>query len=107
MPKAQYFETCVCVCVQQVDEVWREARWMVEVLQFARYKQQQVGVNLGSIIDFSKEKIVEKTPSTSSQPDYVPSPAPSPVESPAPSPDSGRKYPGKKPSSSMSLLPFY
>ncbi|XP_058255126.1 ankyrin repeat and fibronectin type-III domain-containing protein 1 isoform X1 [Hemibagrus wyckioides] len=79
--------------LQQVDEVWREARWMVEVLQFARYKQQQVGVNLGSIIDFSKENIVEKTPSTSSQPDYLPSPAPSPVESPAPSPDSGRKYP--------------
>ncbi|KAF5889587.1 ankyrin repeat and fibronectin type-III domain-containing protein 1-like isoform X1 [Clarias magur] len=78
---------------QQVDEVWREARWMVEVLQFARYKQQRAGVNLGSIIDFSKETIIEKTPSTSSQPDYLPSPAPSPVESPAPSPDSGRKYP--------------
>ncbi|KAM9488692.1 ankyrin repeat and fibronectin type-III domain-containing protein 1 isoform 1-T1 [Clarias gariepinus] len=74
---------------QQVDEVWREARWMVEVLQFARYKQQRAGVNLGSIIDFSKETIIEKTPSTSSQPDYLPSP----VESPAPSPDSGRKYP--------------
>ncbi|XP_053493927.1 ankyrin repeat and fibronectin type-III domain-containing protein 1 isoform X3 [Ictalurus furcatus] len=79
--------------LQQVDEVWREARWMVEVLQFARYKQQRGGVNLGSIIDFSKENIVEKTPSTSSQPDYLPSPVPSPVESPVPSPDSGRKYP--------------
>ncbi|XP_027009904.2 ankyrin repeat and fibronectin type-III domain-containing protein 1 isoform X3 [Tachysurus fulvidraco] len=82
--------------LQQADEVWREARWMVEVLQFARYKQQRAGVNLGSIIDFSKENIVEKTPSTSSQPDYLPSPAPSsppsPVESPAPSPDSGRNY---------------
>lgn len=65
---------------------------MVEVLQFARYKQQRAGVNLGSIIDFSKETIIEKTPSTSSQPDYLPSP----VESPAPSPDSGRKYPGEK-----------
>ncbi|KAF7709060.1 hypothetical protein HF521_018117 [Silurus meridionalis] len=82
--------------LQHMDEVWREARWMVEVLQFARYKQQRVGVNLGSIIDFSKENIVEKTPSTSSQPDYLPSPAPSPapspIDSPVPSPDSGRKY---------------
>lgn len=87
-----------------MDEVWREARWMVEVLQFARYKQQCVGVNLSSIIDFSKENIIEKTPSTSSQPDYFPSPAPSPVESPAPSPDRCRKYPGKKFSASPSFI---
>lgn len=92
--------------MQQVDEVWREARWMVEVLQFARYKQQHVGVNLSSIIDFSKENIVEKTNSTSSQPDYLPSPAPSPVESPAPSPDRCRKFPGEKCSASPSLLCF-
>ncbi|XP_062848336.1 ankyrin-repeat and fibronectin type III domain-containing 1 [Trichomycterus rosablanca] len=83
--------------LQQVEEVWREARWMVEVLQFARYKQQCVGVNLGSIIDFIKENAIEKKASTSSQPDYLPSPVPSPVASPAPSPapspESGRKYP--------------
>lgn len=90
-----------------MDEVWREARWMVEVLQFARFKQQRVGVNLGSIIDFSKENIVEKTPSTSSQPDYLPSPVPSPVESPVPSPDQCRKQPGEKPPASLALISFF
>ncbi|KAI4904975.1 hypothetical protein NFI96_004216 [Prochilodus magdalenae] len=72
-----------------MEEVWREARWMVEVLQCARYKQQPAGVSLGSIIDFTKESVPEKTPSTSSQPDYLPSPVPSP----GPSPHTSRKHP--------------
>ncbi|XP_072535282.1 ankyrin repeat and fibronectin type-III domain-containing protein 1 isoform X2 [Salminus brasiliensis] len=74
--------------LQHMEEVWREARWMVEVLQCARYKQQPAGVSLSSIIDFTKEAVPEKTPSTSSQPDYLPSPVPSPV----PSPHTSRKH---------------
>ncbi|XP_037393188.1 ankyrin repeat and fibronectin type-III domain-containing protein 1 [Pygocentrus nattereri] len=75
--------------LQQMEEVWREARWMVEVLQCARYKQQPAGVSLGSIIDFTKESVPEKTPSTSSQPDYLPSPVPSPASTP----HTSRKHP--------------
>ncbi|KAL7873894.1 hypothetical protein SRHO_G00048640, partial [Serrasalmus rhombeus] len=75
--------------LQQMEEVWREARWMVEVLQCARYKQQPAGVSLGSIIDFTKEIVPEKTPSTSSQPDYLPSPVPSPASTP----HTSRKHP--------------
>lgn len=71
---------------------------MGEVLHFARYKQQGIGINLCSVVDFTKENIEKKT-STSSQPDYLPSPTHSPAPSPAPSPilspESGRKYSGK------------
>ncbi|XP_056593915.1 ankyrin repeat and fibronectin type-III domain-containing protein 1 isoform X1 [Triplophysa dalaica] len=63
--------------VQHLEDLWRDARWMA-VLQSARYKHQNSGASLGWIIDFSKESIPEKTPSTSSQPSYLPSPAPSP-----------------------------
>lgn len=57
------------------------------VLQSARYKHQNSGASLGWIIDFSKESIPEKSPSTSSQPSYLPSPAPSP--------DTPRKHNGE------------
>ncbi|XP_016426424.1 ankyrin repeat and fibronectin type-III domain-containing protein 1-like [Sinocyclocheilus rhinocerous] len=63
--------------LQHLEELWRDARWMV-VLQSARYKHQSSGVSLGWIIDFSKESIPEKPASTSSQVDYLPSPTPSP-----------------------------
>ncbi|RXN02234.1 ankyrin repeat and fibronectin type-III domain-containing 1-like protein [Labeo rohita] len=63
--------------LQHLEDLWRDARWMV-VLQSARYKHQSSGVSLGWIIDFSKESIPEKPASTSSQMDYLPSPTPSP-----------------------------
>ncbi|XP_052452578.1 ankyrin repeat and fibronectin type-III domain-containing protein 1 isoform X1 [Carassius gibelio] len=63
--------------LQHLEELWRDARWMV-VLQSARYKHQSSGVSLACIIDFSKESIPEKQASTSSQLDYLPSPTPSP-----------------------------
>ncbi|XP_016327393.1 ankyrin repeat and fibronectin type-III domain-containing protein 1-like [Sinocyclocheilus anshuiensis] len=63
--------------LQHLEELWRDARWMV-VLQSARYKHQSSGVSLEWIIDFSKESIPEKPASTSSQGDYLPSPTPSP-----------------------------
>ncbi|XP_030626060.1 ankyrin repeat and fibronectin type-III domain-containing protein 1 [Chanos chanos] len=77
--------------LQQMEELWREARWMTDALQYARYKQPSAGVSLGWIIDFSKEVVPEKPPSTSSQPDYLPSPTPSP--------ETSRKHAGESPSS--------
>lgn len=77
----------ICVPFQHLEELWRDARWMV-VLQSARYKHQNSGVSLGCIIDFSKESIPEKPASTSSQVDYLPSPTPSP--------ESTRKHNGER-----------
>lgn len=77
----------ICVDFQHLEDLWRDARWMV-VLQSARYKHQSSGVSLGWIIDFSKESIPEKPASTSSQMDYLPSPTPSP--------ESTRKHNGER-----------
>lgn len=77
----------ICVDSQHLEDLWRDARWMV-VLQSARYKHQSSGVSLGWIIDFSKESIPEKPASTSSQVDYLPSPTPSP--------ESTRKHSGER-----------
>ncbi|XP_069036950.1 ankyrin repeat and fibronectin type-III domain-containing protein 1 isoform X3 [Lepisosteus oculatus] len=67
--------------MQQMEEVWREARWIMDSLQYARYKQPSGGVSLGWIIDFSQDVVPDKPSSTSSQPDYLPSPMPSPETS--------------------------
>ncbi|XP_028991252.1 ankyrin repeat and fibronectin type-III domain-containing protein 1 isoform X2 [Betta splendens] len=64
--------------MQQMEEVWRDARWIMDALQYARYKQPTGGVSISWIIDFSKEVMPDKPPSTSSQPDFMPSPMPSP-----------------------------
>lgn len=63
---------------QQMEEVWRDARWIMDALQYARYKQPTGGISISWIVDFSKEVLPEKPPSTSSQPDFMPSPMPSP-----------------------------
>ncbi|XP_076616806.1 ankyrin repeat and fibronectin type-III domain-containing protein 1 isoform X2 [Chaetodon auriga] len=64
--------------MQQMEEVWRDARWIMDALQYARYKQPTGGISISWIVDFSKEVMPEKPPSTSSQPDFMPSPMPSP-----------------------------
>ncbi|XP_029954749.1 ankyrin repeat and fibronectin type-III domain-containing protein 1 [Salarias fasciatus] len=64
--------------IQQMEEVWRDARWIMDALQYARYKQPTGGISVSWIIDFSKEVLPDKPPSTSSQPDFMPSPMPSP-----------------------------
>ncbi|XP_049916701.1 ankyrin repeat and fibronectin type-III domain-containing protein 1 isoform X1 [Epinephelus moara] len=64
--------------MQQMEEVWRDARWIMDALQYARYKQPTGGISISWIIDFSKETLPDKPPSTSSQPDFMPSPIPSP-----------------------------
>ncbi|XP_037319022.2 ankyrin repeat and fibronectin type-III domain-containing protein 1 isoform X1 [Pungitius pungitius] len=62
--------------IQQMEEVWRDARWIMDALQYARYKQPTGGLSVSWIIDFSKEVMSDKPPSTSSQPDFMPSPEP-------------------------------
>ncbi|XP_034049791.1 ankyrin repeat and fibronectin type-III domain-containing protein 1 [Thalassophryne amazonica] len=64
--------------MQQMEEVWRDARWIMDALQYARYKQPTGGISISWIIDFSKDVMPDKSPSTSSQPDFMPSPIPSP-----------------------------
>uniref|UniRef100_A0A3Q2FCM5 Ras-associating domain-containing protein n=3 Tax=Cyprinodon variegatus TaxID=28743 RepID=A0A3Q2FCM5_CYPVA len=61
-----------------MEEMWRDARWIMDALQYARYKQPTGGISISWIIDFSKEVLPDKPPSTSSQPDFMPSPMPSP-----------------------------
>lgn len=64
--------------LQQMEEMWRDARWIMDALQYARYKQPIGGISISWIIDFSKEVLPDKPASTSSQPDFMPSPMPSP-----------------------------
>jgi hypothetical protein len=70
-----------------MEEIWREARWIMDALQFARYKQSTGGVSLAWVIDFNNDGVPDKPVSTSSQLDYLPSPAPSP--------EPCRKHPGE------------
>ncbi|GAB1296658.1 Ankyrin-repeat and fibronectin type III domain-containing 1 [Apodemus speciosus] len=64
--------------IQQIDEVWREARWIMDALQFARYKQPVSGLPITKLIDSSSEQNLKKISSTSSHIDCLPSTSPSP-----------------------------
>lgn len=77
-----------------MEEVWRETRWIMDALQFARYKQPTGGISISKIIDFSKEVMPEKPPSSSSQTEFMPSPMPSP--------EPGHKHSGQNYWDSMS-----
>nr|XP_034959727.1 ankyrin repeat and fibronectin type-III domain-containing protein 1 [Zootoca vivipara] len=63
---------------QQIDEIWREMRWINEALQYARYRQPPAGLLVAKIVDLSEEPIQKKISSTSSHLDCLPSPPPSP-----------------------------
>ncbi|XP_048343328.1 ankyrin repeat and fibronectin type-III domain-containing protein 1 [Sphaerodactylus townsendi] len=63
--------------IQQIDEIWREMRWINEALQYARYKQPAAGLPIAMIVDLSEE-LQKKISSTSSHLDCLPSPPPSP-----------------------------
>ncbi|KAM6320265.1 ankyrin repeat and fibronectin type-III domain-containing protein 1-like [Podargus strigoides] len=67
--------------IQQMEEIWREMRWIMDALQHARYKQPSCGVSLSGFISEASGATKEKTQSTSSHLDYLPSPAPSPETS--------------------------
>lgn len=64
--------------LQQMDEMWRDIRWITDALQYARYKQPSGGVPITWIIDPSTEPVTQKYDSTSSNTDYLPTPSPSP-----------------------------
>ncbi|XP_019349911.2 ankyrin repeat and fibronectin type-III domain-containing protein 1 [Alligator mississippiensis] len=64
--------------IQQIDEIWREMRWITEALQYARYKQSSAGFPIMKLVDLSEEQIQKKISSTSSHLDCLPSPPPSP-----------------------------
>ncbi|KAM9003549.1 ankyrin repeat and fibronectin type-III domain-containing protein 1 [Sarcophilus harrisii] len=64
--------------VQQIDEIWREMRWITDALQYARYKQPGTGLPITKLIDPSSEQNEKKVNSTSSPIDCLPSPSPSP-----------------------------
>ncbi|XP_039630443.1 ankyrin repeat and fibronectin type-III domain-containing protein 1 isoform X2 [Polypterus senegalus] len=64
--------------LQHMEDVWRQMRWIMDVLQYARYKQPYGGIPLIDIIGFTKASLMEIPCCTSSQLDFVPSPIPSP-----------------------------
>ncbi|KAM6474336.1 ankyrin repeat and fibronectin type-III domain-containing protein 1 isoform 1-T1 [Liasis olivaceus] len=64
--------------IQQIDEIWREMRWINEALQYARYRPTTSGLPVMKILDLSEEPLQKKISSTSSHLDCLPSPPPSP-----------------------------
>ncbi|XP_019477310.1 ankyrin repeat and fibronectin type-III domain-containing protein 1 isoform X1 [Meleagris gallopavo] len=64
--------------IQQVDEIWREMRWITEALQYARYKQPAAGLPIKKLVNLSEEHSQKKVSSTSSHLDCLPSPPSSP-----------------------------
>ncbi|XP_004859846.2 ankyrin repeat and fibronectin type-III domain-containing protein 1 [Heterocephalus glaber] len=62
--------------IQQTDEIWREMRWIMDALQYARYKQPVSGLLITKLIDPSDEQNLKKINSTSSHIDCLPSPSP-------------------------------
>uniref|UniRef100_A0A8B9FQU3 Uncharacterized protein n=1 Tax=Amazona collaria TaxID=241587 RepID=A0A8B9FQU3_9PSIT len=64
--------------IQQIDEIWREMRWITEALQYARYKQPAAGLPIKKFVDLSEERCQKKISSSSSHLDCLPSPPPSP-----------------------------
>ncbi|XP_013878805.1 ankyrin repeat and fibronectin type-III domain-containing protein 1 [Austrofundulus limnaeus] len=67
--------------IQQLDEVRRDLRWITDALQYARYKQPHGGVPITCLVDANAPESgsgQQKTDSTSSNMDYLPTPSPSP-----------------------------
>ncbi|XP_067101034.1 ankyrin repeat and fibronectin type-III domain-containing protein 1 isoform X3 [Osmerus mordax] len=66
--------------IQQMDEMWRELRWITDALQCARDRQPRGGVPLSCLLDPNSQDpdANAKTDSTSSTMDYLPTPSPSP-----------------------------
>uniref|UniRef100_A0A3Q3A584 Uncharacterized LOC108249259 n=2 Tax=Kryptolebias marmoratus TaxID=37003 RepID=A0A3Q3A584_KRYMA len=67
--------------IQQLDEMRRDLRWITDALQYARYKQPRGGVPITCLVDANapeSDSGQQKTDSTSSNMDYLPTPSPSP-----------------------------
>ncbi|XP_061849013.1 ankyrin repeat and fibronectin type-III domain-containing protein 1 isoform X2 [Colius striatus] len=67
--------------IQQMEEIWREMRWIMDALQHARYKQPSCGVSLSGFLSEAAGVMKDKSRPTSSHLEYLPSPAPSPETS--------------------------
>ncbi|XP_019899593.2 ankyrin repeat and fibronectin type-III domain-containing protein 1 isoform X2 [Esox lucius] len=64
---------------QQLDEMWRELRWITDALQYARYKHPRGGVPITNLVTAGEsEPGAQKSDSASSTMEYLPSPSPSP-----------------------------
>ncbi|XP_072337409.1 ankyrin repeat and fibronectin type-III domain-containing protein 1-like isoform X2 [Scyliorhinus torazame] len=74
--------------IQQMEEIWREMRWIMDVLQYARYKQPPGGIPLTWLMDFTTDIKKDNLQSISSNLDFLPSPTPSPETSRKHPPDS-------------------
>ncbi|KAM4524102.1 ankyrin repeat and fibronectin type-III domain-containing protein 1 isoform 2-T2 [Odontesthes bonariensis] len=67
--------------IQQLDEMRHDLRWISDALQYARYKQPRGGVPITCLVDANapeSDSSQQKTDSTSSNMDYLPTPSPSP-----------------------------
>ncbi|GCC31673.1 hypothetical protein chiPu_0010133 [Chiloscyllium punctatum] len=71
--------------IQQMEEIWRDMRWIMDVLQYARYKQPPGGIRLTLLMDFTTDIKKDNLQSVSADLDYLPSPMPSP--------ETNRKHP--------------
>ncbi|XP_072444619.1 ankyrin repeat and fibronectin type-III domain-containing protein 1-like [Chiloscyllium punctatum] len=64
--------------IQQLDDIWREVRWITDVLQYARYRQPPTGTPLCWILEISS--IVGVDEKSESVAEHVNSTACSPVD---------------------------
>ncbi|CAB1428187.1 unnamed protein product [Pleuronectes platessa] len=67
--------------IQQLDDMRRDLRWITDALQYARYKQPRGGAPITCLVDANAPESLsdqQKTDSTSSTMDYLPTPSPSP-----------------------------
>ncbi|CAN9508840.1 unnamed protein product [Ophioblennius macclurei] len=66
--------------IQQLDEMRRDLRWITDALQYARYKQPRGGVPITCLVDANapESEPGQKSDSTSSTMDFLPTPSPSP-----------------------------
>ncbi|KFP34187.1 hypothetical protein N325_07696, partial [Colius striatus] len=60
--------------IQQMEEIWREMRWIMDALQHARYKQPSCGVSLSGFLSEAAGVMKDKSRPTSSHLEYLPSP---------------------------------
>ncbi|XP_069762371.1 ankyrin repeat and fibronectin type-III domain-containing protein 1-like isoform X2 [Narcine bancroftii] len=64
--------------IQKMEEIWREVRWIMDILQYARYRHPPGGIALSYLLDLNTDRTRDSRQSCSSGSDYLPSPIPSP-----------------------------
>ncbi|XP_067830771.1 ankyrin repeat and fibronectin type-III domain-containing protein 1-like [Heptranchias perlo] len=56
--------------IQQLDDIWKEVRWITDVLQYARYRQPPTGTPLSWILEMSTVVVNEKPESATDHQNY-------------------------------------